>query len=84
MATKFRIELNHVGVREAALNSREVQALIARKTEAVKAAAQANTSEEVQSSVGGKSRARGIVRVPVWVESRDRVLGTAIDAARGD
>lgn len=87
MATKVRIELNRAGIREL-LNSAEVRARIAAKTEAVAQAAEANLGGDdlrVETQVAGRSRARGYVTLVAGAakEAEDRVLGRAIDAARG-
>ena len=83
MASTIRIDLDKVGVRQVALNSPEVRAMIKAKTEAVASAARSNTKLPVSVHMGGKRRARGYVWLPsVVVESRDRVLGRAMDAAK--
>lgn len=86
MASTIRIELDRAGVRYAALTSPEIRAMLKAKTDAVAAAARGNTTLEVVASVGGKSRARGEVRLVgpagTATEAKHRVLGTAIDAAR--
>lgn len=87
MATKVRIELNRTGIRQI-LNSAEVRGRIAAKTEAVANAARGNLGGDdlkVVTEVAGRSRARGYVTLVAGAakEAEDRVLGRAMDAARG-
>ena len=85
MASTIRIDLNKDNVREVALTSPEVRAMIEAKAEAVASAARSNDTGNLPVSVyvGGNRRARAYIHYPSAVrESRDRVLGRAIDAAR--
>lgn len=87
MALKVRIEINRDGIREM-LNSPEVRDRIAAKTEAVARAARASLGKwdpEVVTQIAGRSRARGYVTLVAGAqkEAKDRVLGRAMDAARG-
>lgn len=86
MSTTVRLTLNSAGIRQVALTSREVRALIHSKAQAV-AGAVNDPDAPVVVRDGGTSRARSMVvldsPVGAAIESRDRLLGTAIDAARG-
>lgn len=81
-----RIVLNSPGIRQVALTSPEVRALIHSKAQAV-ANAVNDPSVPVRVHDGGVSRARSTVAldspVGALIESRDRLLGTALDAAKG-
>lgn len=83
---KFRIELNHDGVREAALTSPEVRAEITRRAEKVAEAARGRTENKIEVINAGHSRARSYVRMlgadAAAEEARERILGTALDAGR--
>lgn len=81
-----RFTTNFAGIAQAALTSREVRALIHTKAQAVANAVSDPTAPVVVRD-GGVSRARSMVVIdsPVGaaIEARDRLLGTALDAARG-
>lgn len=85
---KFKIELDRAGIREAALTSPEVREAVAERAERIAAAARGRTDLEIEVVNAGRSRARSYVRMlgaeAAPTEAKHRILGTAIDAGRGD
>jgi len=83
--TLERFTINSAGFREI-LRSDEVRADLLRRAEQVKTAAQPHMPDEfelIADSFTGQNRASaGVIGVPMRLESRRRILGAAIDAAR--
>lgn len=86
----IKIELNREGVRYAALTSPQVRSVVGQVAERIAASARAKLNDPdlngVEVTNAGRSRARSYVRVlgpnAELIESRDRVLGSSIDAGR--
>ena len=81
----LRLDLNRDAIRHVALTSPEIREQIARRAEAMAAAAQSRTDDEIVVASGGRSRARSYVRrlgSGAQGEAKDRALGSAIDAGR--
>lgn len=86
MSTTVRFILNSPGIREAALTSPAVRKLVHDKAQAV-ADAVNDAAAPVVVRDAGVSRARSLVvldsPVGAVIESKNRLLGSALDAARG-
>lgn len=84
--TTVRLVIDNAQVREAALISTEVRRLVAAKADAVAGAAAASGERIIVRDAGGR-RARSYVIIDSpegsIIESKTRVLGIALDAARG-
>lgn len=86
MSTTVRFVTNRAGIREAALTAASVRQLISARAHAVASAA-ASSGYPIVVLDAGRSRARSYVIIDspagAAIESKHRVLGTAIDAGRG-
>ena len=83
--TSFRFDHSRDGIREVALTSPEIRAMIAARAERIAAAARGKTGDEIVTAHAGKSRARSYVRrldSGAAGEANDRALGSAIDSGR--
>lgn len=71
----MQLNLNQSAIGKLALQSDEVRALVTRVTEQAHARVAGAASDQVTSQVGGKARARGVVRrADVSAEGRDGIL----------
>lgn len=73
--SSMQLNLNQSAIGKLALQSDGVRALVTRVTEQAHARVASAASDQVASQVGGKARARGVVRrADVSAEGRDGIL----------
>lgn len=79
--TSVRLDFDRNALREVALTSPQVRAMIAAKADEIAASARSRTDDEIVTAHAGKSRARSYVRrlgSGARGEAQDRALGGSV------